>query len=898
MSAHTISFVNSLDFSIVVYDSFSDQDKTNYFGTLTPIATVRAKSTASLHLLHPASVLIASNATSNSPLARIICLQDVSTGPFGVSQADVDAMLQTMDFIAFIISNDKDPLTLAFKDLWKDTSKSQVKAVNQFFAQHKTYAKCSFATYMMAITYTAELPEVKGKPMDQAVYSLSTLAKLLGGTWPDFLPDIVVTKFTCNTDNDVLAIKAMIDLKKLPAQSDAALQFFGSLFNVQQIQVAVSFNHGFSLGVLGTRLSISLDAMHVPFGGSSTLTINKPTATIDINPLFKFIVFTVTGEIPFNIFGKQFDADVSMVIDNIEANFGVVIKGDKTSLPAPPVMKGVHFDTFGVGIGIMFEPPSAVIGLSGQLHIGEPGTDTLVALNDDKFVVVCQVIEEVPNPLYISFYIPQMHLTDVFTVFTDLPCPVDVPVLFTDLSFKWSENPMEPVALPDGTLSSMGYGFSAAAEIFDFSFYGDVEIDLTNGVKADIEMAPLSLGSIFSIKGDGTGVSIKVDANGNPIKNNQLLIKAEQKQALQNSTMKQLVVPGGPVLKIQTTASPFLHLNGAVSLFEVENLHVEADITSSGIAFEVGFGGLLTSNMSCTVSDFHNLSAAFQFGINDTISLPSISGVSLGSIPLEALVGAHFALNTSSSDIVLSVGGSFDFEGLTRNFGDFTVDVNIQSVSDMLSAIVKNIEDNAAQIFGDLLNEAGVWANKVKQEVITGVNDVANVLQNAFNQSASEVASTMRGAGFEADEIANGLRSAFGMTGVGIAQAMQQVGYTGQDVARALQSVFGNDPAEIARGLQSAFGMAGTDIARTMQQVGYTGQQVASALQGVFGNDAGQIATALKDGYGLSVDQINGVLGSIGFNADQIGQAFQSLGDAFKDFGNSLLDGIGGIFHL
>ncbi|KAG5812118.1 hypothetical protein H9Q74_004404 [Fusarium xylarioides] len=848
ITAPKISFANHLHVSVTVYDSFSDQDKTNYFGTLTSIANVPPKTTASLQLKHPTSVLIVSDAKSNSPLARLIYLQDMSTGPFAVGEADVKAMAQTMAFITFITNNKNDPLTQAFNAIWKDTSKPQVTPVNKFFAQHEQYKSCTFATYMMGIAYTAEQPESKGKPMDQALYSLSTLATLLGATWPEFLPDIVVTKFTCNTDNDRLALQAGIDLKKLPAQSDEALQFFGSLFNVQHLQVSVMFNYAVGLNIFGTRLSIGLDAMHVPFGGVGTLNINKPTATIDINPLFKFVVFTVTGDMPFDIFDNKFEADLSMTIDNIEAAFGVVIKGDKGPLPAPPVMKGVHFDSFGVGIGIIFEPPSAAIGFSGQLHIGDAGNNTIVPLDDDSFVVVCQLIEEVPNPLYISFYVPKMHLTDVYTVFTNAQCPVDVPVLFSDLSFQWSENPMEPVVLPDGSLSNMGYGFSAAADIFGFDFYGDVELDLTNGVTADIEMSPLSLGNVFSIKGDGTGVTLKVDASGNPIKNNQIITKAAQKQALQNATTKQMVPPGGAVLKIQTLASPFLHLNGAINLFEVENWHLDADITSGGIKFDVGFGGILTSNMSCTLSDFHNLAASFQYGLNDTISLPSIGGMSLGSMPLQALVGAHFALNTSSSDIVLSVGGSFDFEGLTRNFGDFTADVNISSVSDLLKAILNNIESNASQIFGDLLNQAGAWANKVQQNVITGVENVASVLQNAFNQDANQAATTMKEAGFAANTIASGLQTAYGLSANAVAQAMQQAGFAAQEVA--------------------------------------------SALQSVFGNDAQMIASAVQTAYGWSADQINDLLGQIGFSADQIGQAFQQLGGEFEDFGNKILHGL------
>ncbi|KAH8646928.1 hypothetical protein BGZ60DRAFT_391600 [Tricladium varicosporioides] len=848
MSVPIVSFANSLEFSVTVYDSFSNQDKTNYFGTLTSLATVLAKTTASVQLIHPTSALIVSNATTNVPLARRIYSPALSTGPLSVAQADVDAMTQTMNFITFITSNQNDPLALAFKALWKDTSKPQVTPANKFFAQHPTYAKCTFATYMMGITYMAELPVSKGKPLDQALYSLSTVVTLLGGTWPSDFPDIVVTKFTCDTKNDVLAIRAEIDLKKLPAQSDQALQFFGSLFGVQKLQVAFTFNYGFNLGVLGTRLSISLDTMKVPFGGSSTLAINKPTATIDINPLFKFVVFTVTGSIPFNAFGKAFEADVSMVIDNLEANFGVVIKGDHSSLPAPPVMQGVHFDEFGLGIGIFFEPPGAAIGLSGKLHIGELASGTQQALADDTFVVVCQLIEEVPNPLYVSFYVPQMHLTDVLTVFTNAKSSLDVPVSFTDLSFQWSENPMAPVALPDGSLSNMGYGFNATANILSFSFHGDVEIDLTNGLKADIEMAPLSLGSVFSLGGDGSGVSIKADASGNPIKNNLLATTAARQKALKDATTKQLVPPGGPVLRLQTFASPFLRLDAFVSLFEVENLHLAADITSSGIQFKVGFGSLLTTNMSCTLADFHNLAASFQFGINQNISLPTIAGVSLGSILVEALANTHFSLNTSSSDLILTVGGSFDFEGLTRNFGDFTADVHIQKVSDLLSAIVTYIEQHAEELFKDLLNTGAMWAGKVKDGVITAADSVASVLHNAFEQDARQVASTMRDVGFSVDAVADALKDAFGLSIRSVTEAMQRVGYTGQEVAGALKTAFGDEA-----------------------------QQIASALSGV---------------YGWSADQVQGVLSGLGFTANQIGQAFQSLGGDFAKAGQAILDAL------
>ena len=859
MAASPVSIVNNLDFNVTVYDSFSNQDDSNYFGILTSLSTVPANTTALVQLIHRTSVLIVSNATTNVPVARLIYMPLLTTGPLSVGPADVNAMSQTMDFINFITKNKDDPITVAFQAIFKDTSKLQVKPVNQFFAQHPPYASCTFATYMMGITYEAQLPETKGQPLDQALYSLSSLVDHLGGVWPSEFPNIVLTKFTCDTKNDILSIRGEIDLKKLPAQSDQALQFFGSLFSVQKIDVLVSFNYGFNLGVLGTRLSISLDAIHVPFGGSSSLTINKPTATIDINPLFKFVVFTVIGDIPFNIFGKQFEADVSMVIDNIEAEFGVVIKGDNTSLPGPPTMQGVHFDDFGVGIGIMFEPPGEAIGLSGHFHIGDPANNTIVALDDSSFAVVCEVVEEVPNPLYISFYVPQMHLTDVLTVFTNVSIPVDIPVSFTDLSFRWSENPMMPVALPDGTLSQMGYGFSAAANIFAFSFYGDVEIDLNTGVTADIEMGPLALGSVFAIEGDGTGVSIKVDATGSPIKNNQLLTKAVQQQALKDATMKQLVAPGGPVLKIRTLNQPFLHLNGSFSLFELEKVELTANITTSGIEFELDYSGLLNSTMSCTLSDFHNLAASFTFGINQTISLPSVAGISLGSIPLVTEADTHFSLSTGTSDIILSVGGNFDFEGLTRSFGDYTADAHIQVVSDLLSSIVSYIEENAEAIFSDIINTAEAWAGKVKQGVITAVDSVAVVLHDAFNQDADQIASTMKDAGYGVNEVTEGLKEVF-------------------------------DPSQVANTLKDVYGMSAQGVAQAMQQVGYAGDVVAGALKDAFGNDVAAVASALQSAYGWSTDQIHTALSQVGYTADQIGNAFQSLGGDFEKAGQSILD--------
>ncbi|KAH6968093.1 hypothetical protein DER45DRAFT_620605 [Fusarium avenaceum] len=779
MSTTTVSVTNSLNFSVQIYDSFSTQDTSNYSGTLTLLATVPANSIASVNLIHPSSVLIASNATTNSPLARFIYLPNVNTGPFAVGQADMDAMAQTIDFITFIISNPQDPLTVAFNDLWKDQTKPLVAPVTNFFARRPAYASCTFATYIMGIAFAAEQPVSKYRPMDQAVYSLSSLVTSMGGTWPTGFPDITVTKFTCNTSNGVLAIQAEVDVRLWPAKSDEELKFFRSLFDSQHLQISISINDTISSTLVGTELTIRLDTMQVPCGDAGTMTINNSTITIDLNPLYKFVTFEVAGSIPFDIFDKKFDANVAMTIGNLEASFRVDVEGDDTTLPTPTQMKGVHFGTFGVGIGVFYEPPGAVL---------ENG---------------------VPNPLYVSFYVPKMQLKDVITTFTNTQCPLEVPVLFKDSFFQWSESPMEHMVLPDGSHSLMGYGFKCRADILFLSFYGDVGIDLQNGLTAEIEMAPLSFGSLFSLAGNGRGVNVKEDAAGNPTNNNQLATTVVQRQALEDAITHQLVAGGGPVLKIETSTSPYLHLNANVSLFEMSNEQVTMKITPTVITFDVDFSGILNSKMSCTLNGLDNLSATFEYDIDQNIALPTINNVSLGSLHLETTINAHLGLVLTPSSVVTTVGGVFDFEGATLIINDFVVAVSISTLSDIQAAIVSQIEQDAKNIFSNVLSTAAQWASKVAQGVITAVDSVASVLHNVWDQTAGEVASTMKDAGFDAQDVATGLKGFFNLGPSEIHGLLRQIDFSDGEICVVFQA-FGEPFSSFASTLSGGGGGDGS----------------------------------------------------------------------------------------
>jgi hypothetical protein len=441
-------------------------------------------------------------------------------------------------------------------------------------------------------------------------------------------------------------------------------------------------------------------------------------------------------------------------------------------------------------------------------------------------------------------------------------------------------------------MSQAALGFSAGVDVLTFGFYGNVRLDLSGGLTADVEVAPVSLGQVFRLAGDGKGYTIKVDAQGNPIKNNLIRDKQALKDALKTATDKTLVAPGGPVLKIQSTQSPFLHLSAKASLFELVNAAVQSDIDKNGIRFEMDFGGILTEQMAVTLSDFHNLYGQFAFGIDRTIPLPHVGPVSEGSLPLKATVSAHLKILTNTQNVTLSAGGAFDFEGIHFTVPDFTVDVHISKISDLLGAIGNEIESEAKSIFGAVLNDPKKWASWVTRNVITGVSDMAPVLKGAFNQSINDAAAVLKGANVAVNAVATGLRGAYGASSAEVAKAMKSAGYAANDVGKGVQQAFNLTEAGLAQTMKSAgyiasdvggvlknvFGPSVNGAASALRAAGYGAAAVGGALRGTFTNDANQAAQALKAaGFGV-VDVGHALKGTFTNSASQAAQALHAAG--------------------
>jgi hypothetical protein len=837
----SISIKNTLAEAVTVFDAFNDNpgdaSLANYFGTLTSLGAVATGATASLAPVHgPISTYIVYD-SKNNPVKRVFTL---GTAPqtFEIGQADLDVITATQNFVALMQTKPADPLVQQFNALIKGGTGTP-QAVNTFFANSSDYKTCTFISYMLVVVALARTPATRNLPPAQQGYSLSTLLRYLGIDWPAGLPDIVVSQFTCSDSDDHILLGGQLNLQSVTFDGGVIDRVLSILPDkTVRFTVAVDLEPGLAVG--STQLSCVYDTLSIPVGGGKSVTLRQPTVLLSIMPLFKFVVFEIKATIPFSLFGgPTFDAIAAITVDNVEAEIGVTLDGGTHTLLTPPGIKGLHFDQFGVGMGLFFEPPGFALGVQGKFHIG--GGQQVVQLDDDTFALVCALDADVPNPLYLSFYVPQLGLDQVIELFTNQSLSLGFPVDFSDLSFRWAENPMEPVTLPDGTLAPMGYGFSANMNLFGLDLYANLEMDLNNGVQGDAQLSPFSLGPVLSLTGNGTGVSIKVDANGNPIPNNTIPTTAAAKQAIAQARTKQLVRPGGAELHVSTASSPYFTLDAKLAFLGLQD-SIDVTIDKSGLSFALDFGGIISGTMACVLRDYQNFSGQFSYGPDYNIPLPTIAGQSLGAIRLTAQVNATLGLTTSASDVVFTAAAGFNFNGQNYQTGPFDLDIHIATLTGVLSAIEQWLLNNAKTVFAELVGDAGTWARAVYSGAIApaaaGAAYVVGVLKNSFGQTVSQVGDLLKGSSYPLDDVASALQTTFGASASEVADALSTAySSTANQVAAALQSA-GYDAQDAALAISGAFGLAPAAVSSALQGAGYATSAVESAFQTIGGDFA------------------------------------------------------------
>lgn len=701
-----------------------------------------------------------------------------------------------------------------------------------------------------------------------------------------------------------------------------------------------------SLSPSAVYLSIELaGGVSIP-SAKGRLPLTDPTVCIDLAPEF---AVTLSGGLQFSVHGTPVTATASLTISETEAEVKVSLAADQGPLPALPGLPGLHFEKFAVELGVIFEPPAVDLGVQASFRVGP-----VRSLTADQFAFVLEVVEEVPNLRYLSFYIDSLDFGQVVTLFTDVDESSRLAALEvvkgSDLSFHWSESAL---TLPDGSVAAPGFGFSGSIQIFEFGAHATMEVPTSGHISGFAEMSPVHLNDVLHVTGDGRGIrrtDEQLSGVWTQVRNNTVV----QRQPPPPTRINQVVAPGGPVIQFNRPQGPIIDVSCRVDLFDRVGADVDVTISDSGFAFALTYelNGIERFDLQCGLKDKDHFFAEGDLSIHvDTLIGPiRLAGCNLGTVHLNVDIGAGIRVSISPSSFDLSLSGRFDFEGLRFTVPTVNLDVPIPSLRRLLPLMLSAIRSDADALFSDLFYDVKKWADLIARDVVLGVHDMAETLQNAYHvtaedaahlmhqakkdaetvaaglrnvylQTAGAAATSMKAAGFVAREVAVGVQRGFGLAAKDTARALKDAGFELNDVADALQSTF-NETAgeaaramrgigctadEVGRALNSVFLQTGQDTALAMHYAGFAAVETANTLRDVYSQtaaDAGRllgaaaysfddVGRALSDSFGCDADHLAPILKSIGCQVSDIGNTLRSVCDADANTAAQALEGAG-----
>lgn len=481
----------------------------------------------------------------------------------------------------------------------------------------------------------------------------------------------------------------------------------------------------------------------------------------------------IRGACDVTLFGAKatYELDMAVSTNGLDCRVHVPNGIPKLSVAALP---GVTFtDEYWLDIGVVFEPAGFKFGVDSGFYIGADPNQY-----HGKMVIVLDLEGPVPNPIYLAAKINRLDLWAMFEAQYGIGKRLDDAkkgvekvlakdnpasemfdwiqqhyqnlqsiarwIQLEDASFHWCET---VVPLPDGTLAQPGIGFQGTLNIVGWKAYGMFEFSSSPFMlMAHIELSSIDLQNVLHITGDGKGVT----RNG-----------------------IQIITPGGPVFKVDSGKSPFLHANLHVSLFDIFNLDVLADVTTTGFRFKLhaNAGDIADMQLEC----FLQTQGGFRFEAHgsfklhldfelDPASYLGLPAGALGSFHVNAGLEAHMGLVLTTAQFQMTVGGSFEFEGAHLTMPELTITVPFGSIKNLALKILEHIKDKALHIFGEIwdflsktlkqveefvVHTAQVAYDKAK-EIGAAVANEAKEVYHALEQGAEKIASKVAAAAEEA----------------------------------------------------------------------------------------------------------------------------------------------------
>jgi hypothetical protein len=716
-----------------------------------------------------------------------------------------------------------------------------------------------------------------------------------------------------------LSLAAMLDFAQ--GSTDRRMANLRSIVGQSKLLLQAAISPG------GVSLFIGLAGkIYIP-AGSGRLALANPTIRIDAAPL---ISFQVSGGLQFSVEGTPVTATARLILSETEAQVAVSVAADQGALPPPPGVRGLHLEQFGIAMGVFFEPPGLDLGLQGKFRIGQEQ-----AARADQFAFVLEMIGEVPNPLYLSFYIDKLDFGQVLTLFTDRTEPAVVGALeivkASNLSFHWAET---QVVLPDGSVATPGFGFSANVQILTFGAHAELEVSIAQGIFGHAEMSPIDLRGVLQVSGDGKGIVRTYEQVGGQWAEvtNNAIVRRLPPPPIRRET---IVPPGGPIIEFNALRSPFVHVNWRITLFDLVRETVDVTISSNGFTFALSYSvaNIARFDLHCLLAgaDHFTGSASLAIHLDAMIGPIHYLGVDVGSLHLITSLNAVLGVTLDPSRFNLSLAGGFSFEGLTLTMPSVDVGVAPRSLAELPNIALQAIRGAADQIFASLFANAAKWADMIGRGIVSGVADMAGPLKNAYkvsadeaarlmrvgkqsadavaaglktayNETAQAAAASMKAVGFSADEVASGLKTGFGLAADGVATAMRAVGFAADQAAGGLRSAYGETVQggvlvlkragyaanEVGGALRDVFGQSADQAAKLLHGAGFAADQVARTLQSVYGQTAQNVTRLLHDA-GFTADQIGDALKSVfGLGANATAQFLRAAGFGVNDIGNAL----------
>jgi hypothetical protein len=564
----------------------------------------------------------------------------------------------------------------------------------------------------------------------------------------------------------------------------------------------------------------------------------------------------IGGTSHFNVFHEPREIMVSLSVSETQAVANIDLTNGPP-IPPPAALPGLQFDnSYDLQIGVQFEPEGMDMGFKGKFFIADPKKYY------GDVTVVLEMIEEVPNPLYLSGSINQMDLWAMFELMTGAERMAEMahqalnavdqsavakatgistvgkaadaaleflvsqyqnlrPVLglvkFQDVAFHWAE---EPVTLPDGAVASPGVGFRGAADIFGFHAALQFELSKAGGGLSGMFMLdPIELGKVLHVRGDSKGLSV----NG-----------------------KQVVKPGGPILEVNSQHSPFLHGSLHVDLFNFLHTDVHADITDSGFSFELdaGAGEIADLRLGCLLQakpfsfDAHG---SFSMHLDGEIDL-DLPVIGRKTIHLDAGLDGSLEIRITESSFMVSIHGSFEFEGITLHLPGLTLNVPFGDIADLAKHIWDHIRDEAAEIFhdvidwlGDKLKEGVEEVKKIAEEGVHEVKQVWDETEHAVKEVGEQAAKAVTAAAHEMEAVA-----------ADVGKATTALVEAGEDEVKEIKQTAEKEVKAVEHAAQEFAEAAEQTVEHVTQEVEKDLAKIGDKIAGIL-SDAAHAVAAITD---------------------------------------------------